>query len=70
MSVDDVWGVQTWHMNQSEVDTEPDSATKDKKSIMTKTQEKVKLLPGRQQRLSTQVNINVSLLELPILLFS
>lgn len=52
MSVDDVWGVQTWHMNQSEVDTEPDSATKDKKSIMTKTQEKVKLQPGRQQRLN------------------
>lgn len=36
MSVDDVWGVETWHMNQSELDTEPGSATKDKKSIMTK----------------------------------
>lgn len=43
MSVDDVWGEQTWRMNQSEVDTEPDSATKDKKRIMTKTGEKVKL---------------------------
>lgn len=36
MSVDDVWGVETRHMNQSELDTEPGSATKDKKSMMTK----------------------------------
>lgn len=43
MSVDDVWGVQTWHMNQSEADTEPDSATKDRKSKMTQTQEKSQL---------------------------
>lgn len=36
MSVDDVWGVETWHMNQSVLDVEPGSATKDKKSIVTK----------------------------------
>lgn len=40
MSVDDVWGVETWHMNQSELDTEPGSATKDKKSIMTRKKKK------------------------------
>lgn len=32
-SVDDVWGVETWRMNQSELDVEPGS-TKDKESIM------------------------------------
>lgn len=36
MSVDDVWGVEMWHMNQSELDTEAGSATKDKKSTVTK----------------------------------
>lgn len=36
MSADDVWGVGTWHMNQTLLDVEPGSATKDKKSIMTK----------------------------------
>ncbi len=35
MSVDDVWGVETWHMNQSRLDTEPRSATKDRKCKMT-----------------------------------
>lgn len=63
MSVD-VWGARTWHMNQSEVDTEPDSATKDKKSIMTKSQEKVKSQPGRQHLLTiwciTFLNQNTS----------
>lgn len=38
MSVDDVWGEETWHMNQSE----PGSATKDKKSIVTKNRKKRK----------------------------
>lgn len=40
MSADDVWGVETWHMNQSERDTEPGSAAKDKKSIMTNHRKK------------------------------
>lgn len=44
MSVDDVWGVATWHMNQSVLDVEPGSATKDKKSIVTKKKAKVSSL--------------------------
>lgn len=44
MSVDDVWGVETWHMNQSVLDVEPGSATKDKKSIVTKKKAKVSSL--------------------------
>lgn len=42
MSVDDVWGVEMWHMNQSELDTEAGSATKDKKSTVTKKKRKKK----------------------------
>ena len=37
MSAGDVWGVETWHMNQSESDAEPGDATKDKGSIVTNT---------------------------------
>lgn len=40
MSVDDVLGVETWHMNQSQPDTEPGSAAKDMKSIMTNHKKK------------------------------
>lgn len=43
MSVDDVWGVETWHMNQSALDVEPGSATKDKKSIVTKKKSSLSL---------------------------
>lgn len=38
-SVDDVWGVETWRMNQSELDVEPGS-TKDKESIMAPKKKK------------------------------
>lgn len=44
MSVDDVWGAETWRMNQSELDVEPGS-TKDKKSIMAKKRER-----GRERK--------------------
>ena len=57
MSVDDVWGVETRHMNQSELDTEPGSATKDKKSMMTKKKgAKKQISTVRKQLLSTCVS--------------
>lgn len=49
MSADDVWGVQTWHMNQSELDTEAGSTAKDMNSIMTNHRKKVQPQPGRNQ---------------------
>lgn len=39
MSADDVWGVGTWHMNQTLLDVEPGSATKDKKEHNDKKQQ-------------------------------
>lgn len=40
MSVDDVWGAETWHMNQSVLHVESGSATQDKNSILTKQRKK------------------------------
>lgn len=54
MSADDVWGVGTWHMNQTLLDVEPGSATKDKKEHNDKktNRRQVKSQSGTKQLLN------------------
>lgn len=62
MSVDDVWGVETWRMNQSELGVEPGS-TKDKKSMMGEKKEKGSRLTAGGSNLQLQVSHFTQLLK-------